>query len=41
MKLRNAQMADASDAFFSLTGAMRHPLLRIAQLTEQFQTFLS
>ncbi|MCI40996.1 hypothetical protein A2U01_0062229 [Trifolium medium] len=38
MKLRNAQKAEAPDAFFSLTGATRHPLLRDAQVTEQLPT---
>ncbi|MCI91375.1 hypothetical protein A2U01_0112669, partial [Trifolium medium] len=36
MKLCNAQLTEVPDAFFSLTGAMRHPLLRDAQLAEQF-----
>ncbi|MCI48624.1 hypothetical protein A2U01_0069867, partial [Trifolium medium] len=27
MKLRNVQLAEAPEAFFSLTGATRHPLL--------------
>ncbi|MCI75784.1 hypothetical protein A2U01_0097053 [Trifolium medium] len=35
MKLRNAQLTEVPDAFFSLTGATRHPLLRDAQLAEQ------
>ncbi|MCI68253.1 hypothetical protein A2U01_0089513, partial [Trifolium medium] len=33
MKLCNAQLAEAPDAFFSLIGATRHPLPRNAQLT--------
>ncbi|MCI84022.1 hypothetical protein A2U01_0105298, partial [Trifolium medium] len=41
MKLRSAQLAEAPDASFSLTGATLHPLLRDAQLTEQFSILLS
>ncbi|MCI69101.1 hypothetical protein A2U01_0090362, partial [Trifolium medium] len=39
MKLCNAQLTEAPEAFLSLTGATRPPLLRDAQLTEQNPTY--
>ncbi|MCI54353.1 hypothetical protein A2U01_0075603, partial [Trifolium medium] len=34
MKLRNTQLTEVPDAFFPLTGATCHPLLRDAQMAE-------